>query len=68
MAVHVTYKFHNQLPTLRQAINGETDLRTNQKLYKKVSKYYKDLGLKFTGDTQYDYETILDCLAEDIYS
>jgi hypothetical protein len=68
MATHITYKFHAQLPTLREAINGEQDLRTNQKLYKKVSKYYKDLGVIFTGDNEYDYETILDCLAEDIYS
>lgn len=68
MALEITYKFHAQLPTLREAINGEQDLRTNQKLYKKVSKYYKDLGVILTGDNEYDYETILDCLAEDIYS
>lgn len=67
MTISVTHKFKNQLPTIREAINGTMDLRTNQKLYRKVCKYYKDLGVNLIGDTTYDYETIIDCLIEDIY-
>lgn len=67
MATHITQKFNTHLPTLREAINGETDLRSNHKLYKKVYKYYKDLGVIFSGDSNSDYDTLLDCLYEDVY-
>jgi len=67
MATHITKKFNTHLPTLREAINGETDLRANHKLYKKVYKYYKDLGVIFSGDSNSDYDTLLDCLYEDVY-
>ena len=63
---HLTEKFENHLPTIKEAIDGDTDLRSNQKLYKKIYKYYKDLGIIFTGDSQIDYNTVLDCLYEDV--
>ena len=67
MAPHLVNKFSNHLNTIREAVNGDTDLRTNQKLYKKIYKYYKDLGVIFTGDTSVDYDTVLDYLYEDLY-
>jgi hypothetical protein len=59
-------KFISYLTDIREAIEGTSDLRSNQKLYKKIHKYYKDLGIIFSGDTNTDYETVLDCLYEDI--
>jgi hypothetical protein len=59
-------KFSSHLPVICEAVDGTTDLRTNQKLYKKIYKYYKDMGVIFTGDSNTDYSTILDCLYEDI--
>ena len=41
-------------------------MRSNRKLYKKIHKYYKDLGVIFTGDTNYDYDTLMDCIYEDL--
>jgi hypothetical protein len=67
MATHISQKMNTHLPVLREAVNGSTDLRSNQKLYKKVYKYYKDLGIYFTGDSNIDYDTVLDCLYEDVY-
>ena len=67
MTAHITHKLSTHLGDLREAVNGSTDLRQNRKLFKKVYKYYKDLGVSFTGDAEYDYDTILECLYEDIY-
>ena len=67
MATHISKKMSNHLPILREAIDGQFDLRSNQKLYKKVYKYYKDLGVNFTGDSNLDYDAVLDCLYEDVY-
>ena len=67
MSTHITVKFNNHLSVLREAIEGDSDLRTNHKLYKKVYKYYKDLGVIFSGDSNSDYDTVLDCLYEDVY-
>lgn len=66
MATHLVTKFNSHLPAIREAINGSSDLRTNYKLYKKIYKYYKDLGVIFSGDSQVDYDTLLDCLYEDV--
>ena len=66
MAPHISHKFSAQLPAIREAIEGNSDLRSNQKLYKKIYKYYKDLGLTMSGDSNIDYEVILDCLYEDL--
>lgn len=66
MATHLLHKFDSHLPTIREAINGDTDLRRNHKLYKKIYKYYKDLGVIFSGDSNADYDTLLDYLYEDL--
>lgn len=66
MATHFISKFNSHLPAIREAIEGETDLRSNRKLYKKIHKYYKDLGVIFTGDNNYDYDTLMDCIYEDL--
>lgn len=66
MATHLLHKFNTHLPAIREAIDGDTDLRRNHKLYKKLYKYYKDLGVIFSGDSQVDYDTLLDCLYEDV--
>ena len=67
MATHVISKFEKYMPLIREAISGNLDLRTNQKVYKKVFKYYKDLGVIFSGDSESDYDVLLDCLYEDVY-
>lgn len=66
MATHLLHKFDSHLPAIREAINGDTDLRRNHKLYKKIYKYYKDLGVIFSGDSNADYDTLLDYLYEDV--
>lgn len=66
MTTHLVRKFSSHLPTIQEAINGQTDLRSNHKLYKKLYKYYKDLGVIFSGDNNIDYDTLLDCLYEDV--
>jgi hypothetical protein len=54
------------LPVLLEAVDGTTDLRTNRKLYKKVYKYYKDQGIIFTGDSNTDYNVVIECLYEEL--
>jgi len=66
MTNHIVRKFDSHLDSIREAVNGQSDLRTNQKLYRKLYKYYKDQGVIFSGDSDYDYETLLDCLYEDV--
>ena len=63
----MAHKLSKYLEYIRPAVDGRDDLRENQKVYKKVHKYYKDLGVTFTGDTEADYDLLLDCLYEDIY-
>ena len=59
-------KFNSHLPFILEAVDGTQDLRSNQKLYKKIYKFYKEQGVIFTGDSKIDYDTVLDCLYEDI--
>ena len=63
----MAHKLHKYMECIRPAVDGLSDLRHNQKVYKKVWKYYKELGINFTGDAENDYDLILDCLYEDIY-
>jgi len=66
MAQSLVYKFRNHLPVIREALDNQKDLREDRKLYKKIYKYYKDVGVIFTGDSEMDYETLLDCIYEDM--
>jgi hypothetical protein len=66
MAQSLVYKFRNHLPAIREALDNQKDLREDRKLYKKIYKYYKDVGVIFTGDSEMDYETLLDCIYEDM--
>ena len=58
-------KFDSYRPVLQDAVRGIKDLRYNQKVYKKIYKYYKDLGINFIGDSASDYDAILDLLYDD---
>ena len=66
MTTFIASKFKSHLPLIQEAIDGTSDLRSNQKVYKKIYKYYKDLGINFSGDSHHDYEMVLDCLYEDL--
>ena len=65
MTTNFISKFDGHLEIISDAIENKTDLRQNRKLYKKIYKYYKDLGVIFSGDDSTDYETVLDCIYED---
>lgn len=63
----VTNKFKSHLTEIYEAIEGQTDLRSsNQKLYRKIYKYYKNLGVSFTGDSEMDYNLVVNYLYEDV--
>ncbi len=65
----LTTKFKKDIQTLRAAANGEIYLDVkNQKLYKKVKRFYNNEGVEFTGDAGEDYEILLDCIAQDLES
>tara|TARA_R100000458_G_C8033252_1_gene87824 strand:- start:120 stop:335 length:216 start_codon:yes stop_codon:yes gene_type:complete len=65
----LTTKFKKDIQTLRAAANGEIYLDVkNQKLYKKVKRFYNNVGVEFTGDAGEDYEILLDCIAQDLES
>ncbi len=64
----LTSKFKKDLQTLRSAANGELYLDVkNQKLYKKVRRYYVNGGVELLGeDPDVDYNIIMGCIAEDL--
>ena len=66
----LTSKFKKDLQTLRAAANKEIFLDVkNEKLYKKVKRYYEKEGLvEFTGEPLEDYDILMDMLAEDLES
>jgi len=59
-------KFVKDLPTIRDAFEGKSDLRSNKSLYKKICKFYKEQGMIMTGDNNFDYQTILNLLNGDL--
>jgi len=61
-------KFEDHIDTLSAAAAGETDLRDNFKLYKKVQRFYTKEGVTFTGDTAMDYNMVVGYLYEDLNS
>ena len=65
----LTTKFKKDLSTIRAAANKEIFLDVkNPKLYKKIKRYYVGEGLvELTEeDPEYDYNLVLECLAEDL--
>ena len=67
MTTYIASKFKAHLNTLKEAVDGNIDLRSNQKIYRKIYKYYKEQGVCFTGHSHDDYELVLDCLYEELY-
>lgn len=60
-------KFKKDINTLRGAANNEFYLDVkNPKLYKKVRKYYENIGVVFSGDVEDDYEMLMDYLYQDL--
>ena len=62
-------KFKKDISTLRDAVNKEIYLDIkNPKLYKKITRYYVSEGLvELSGeDPDADYNSILECVAEDL--
>ena len=63
----LTTKFKKDLSTLRAAANKEIYLDVkNPKLYKKIKRYYQDQVQLSGEDPEYDYNIIVDCIAEDL--
>ena len=61
-------KFEEHLDCLYAAVDGETDLRDNYKLYNKLRRFYSKEGVTFTGDTSTDYNMIINYLYEDFFA
>ena len=62
-------KFKKDISTLRDAVNKEIYLDVkNPKLYKKITRYYVSEGLvEVLGeDPDADYNSIMECIAEDL--
>ena len=65
----LTSKFKKDISTLRDAVNKEIYLDVkNPKLYKKITRYYVSEGLvQLSGeDPDADYNSIIECIAEDL--
>ena len=65
----LTSKFKKDISTLRDAVNKEIYLDVkNPKLYKKLTRYYVSEGLvELSGeDPDADYNSIMECVAEDL--
>ena len=60
-------KFKKDVSTLQLAANGEIYLDVkNPKLYKKVRRYYENVGVVFSGDPLDDYEMLMEYVASDL--
>jgi len=60
-------KFRSSLNILKEAVEGSVDLdHQHPKVYKKLCRYYKDIGVQFYHDPYDDYELILNCLEQDL--
>ena len=59
-------KFEEHLDTLYAAVDGQVDLRDNYKLYNKVYRWYTKSGVTFTGDSETDYNMVVNYLYEDL--
>ena len=63
----VNRKFADHKDCIRSAVIGETDLRDNYKLYNKIYRFYTKEGVTFTGDSEMDYNMIVNYLNEDFF-
>ena len=65
----LTSKFKKDIQTLRGAANGDFYLDVkNPKLYKKVRRYYENMGVVFSGDPLDDYEILMEYVYQDLQS
>ena len=65
----ITAKFKKDVQTLRGAANGDFYLDVkNQKLYKKVRRYYETNGVVFSGDPLDDYDILIEQIFADLES
>ena len=64
----VIRKFADYKEHIRSAVEGETDLRDNYKLYNKIYRFYTKEGVTFTGDSEMDYNMIVNYLNEDFFT
>ena len=62
----VLSKFSSNRDELIDAVEGVSDLRNNLRLYKKLYKFYKSAGVIFTGDTDLDYNILVNYLTDDL--
>ena len=63
----LTSKFKKDLGTLRAAANKEIFLDVkNPKLYKKIKRYYQDEVVLTGEDPDADYNTIIECIRQDL--
>jgi hypothetical protein len=63
----LTSKFKKDIQTLRAAANGDFYLDVkNPKLYKKVRRYYENVGVVFSGDPMDDYEILMEYIYSDL--
>jgi glutathione peroxidase-family protein len=63
----VTTKFKKHINLLRNTVEGQVDLdHQYPKVFRKVTKYYREKGVKFVNDPCNDYEILLDCLYADL--
>jgi len=62
-------KFKKDVSTLRGATNGDFYLVVkNPKLYKKVRRFYENLGVIFSDDPLDNYDILMDYLDQDLES
>ena len=64
----VIRKFADHKDSIRAAVEGQTDLRENYKLYNKIYRFYTKEGVTFTGDSEMDYNMIVNYLNEDFFT
>lgn len=60
-------KFRKSIGIFQNAVDRTIELDCSQpKLYKKVKRFYEDVGVRFTGDSVEDYQILLECIQEDL--
>jgi hypothetical protein len=63
----ITSKFKKDISTLKAAADGEILLDVkNPKLFKKVKKYYENVGIIFSDDPLDNYDILIDNLYLDL--